>query len=73
MKETDNKTIKMWLWKDAPDEYKTNPDDADYVCFVPNELKNVYLPFLETGSWFGCCDIEEIKTNDGIAYIGYHA
>jgi hypothetical protein len=44
----DNKTIKFWLWADAPEYYKAfseNGGDEDWICFIPDAL-------LKEGNWF---------------------
>lgn len=68
-----DKTIKVWYWADAPEEFRklANPDDVDYVAFVPH---GVELPmFMAEGSGFGCCTVEEFVTQSGIVYVGHHS
>lgn len=71
----ENKTIKVWRFADAPEEYRnlsTNGGDEDWLAFVPEALAGEWIGWLESGS-FGCCAIDEHKVEGGIIKIGCHA
>jgi len=72
------KFIQIWRFEDAPEEYRKHfsEDDADWLAFVPNYLlkkEGDYIPFLEEGTSFGCCRVEEVKIKEGKILVGYHA
>ncbi len=72
----DSKYIRVWRFHDAPEELKNydNGGDEDWLAHVPAEMANDYIPWLEGGSAFGVCDINEYKQADGsVVYIGCHA
>lgn len=65
--------ILVWRWRDAPCTYKalsTHGGDEDWVAFVPESLRDVYIPWLER---LGVCDLSEHEVYGGIVYIGAHA
>lgn len=68
--------IKVWTFYDAPEEYKKlsrNGGDEDHVAFVPSHLEDRYYKFLEDGTAFGCCCVDEYEVEGGKIYIGAHA
>lgn len=70
-----NKTIQVWRFKDAPEEYRklsTNGGDEDWVAFVPDTLKDDWIGWMESPS-FGCCCVDEYPIQGGIIRIGCHA
>lgn len=69
-------TIKVWRWEDAPEGYKSlsdNGGDEDWIAFIPDSIKDKWIPWMEEGSSFGCCDVSEYKVPGGIIRIGSHA
>jgi hypothetical protein len=69
----DGKTIQVWCYDDAPEEYRYlgSPDDADWVVLVPKELAGDYIPWIDR---IGSCDVESHTLPTGeVVYIGYHA
>jgi len=72
----EDKTIRIWRFYDAPQEYQglsTYYGDEDWVAFVPDSLKDEYIGFLEEGSSFGCCSVSEHSIPGGTILIGAHA
>lgn len=68
--------ILVWEFKDAPETYKnlsTSGGDEDWVAFVPKGYKDKYISWLESGTGFGVCDVQQIKVKDGHIYIGCHS
>lgn len=73
---TKNKTILVWLWEDAPEEYRAlsaHGGDEDWVAFKPEGLRGECVDWLEPGSGFGrhLTSIHEVL--GGQVYIGAHA
>lgn len=65
--------IKIWKFEDAPEQLRersTNGGDEDWVALIPPYLKDEWLGFLESGTSFGCCDVDEILIPAG-KYKGY--
>lgn len=70
------KSILVWPFKDAPPEYKilsTSGGDEDWLAFVPDHLKDSWIPWMEDGSVFGCAGVEEIPVHGGVVRIGSHS
>ncbi len=68
--------IKIWKFCDAPRKYRelsTNGGDEDWVAFIPDNMKDEYIGFLEEGTSFGCCSVAELEVPGGIIRIGAHA
>lgn len=67
-------SIRIWAWVDAPGELRAFSDhggDEDWVCLVPKELANDYLPFVES---LGICRVSNHFLTDGRkVLIGAHA
>jgi hypothetical protein len=73
---TDDKTIKVWRFEGAPREYRdlsTNGGDEDWIAFIPSALAEEYIGWLESGSSFGCCCVDEYKVEGGVICIGCHS
>lgn len=69
--------IKVWKFKDAPDEYRNlsrHGGDEDWVALVPANYSNEWLGWAEEGTNFGCCSVSRHELEGG-AYvlIGAHA
>lgn len=71
----------MWVFRDAPKQYRDlsdNGGDEDYVALIPAGVdtgQSALFNFLsDSGSWFGCCCIDEHTLENGdTVYIGSHA
>lgn len=70
----DNTTIKVWRFADAPEEYRNLSfrGDEDWLAFVPASLAEDYIPWMVSGSAFGCCDVVEHRVPGGVVRIGSH-
>ena len=71
-----DKAIIIWKFRDAPKEFQElseNGGDEDWIAFVPDAFKGKYIGFLEEGSAFGCCTVEEHDVDGGRIYIGCHS
>ena len=75
-----NKAIKIWRFENAPVKYQEltkHGGDEDWVALVPKEVwksEYAYIPFLEEGTSFGCCDVSRDKLANGdMILIGAHA
>lgn len=69
--------IIVWRYHDAPAnlQISTNGGDEDWLAEVPPELKDDYIPWLESSA-FGCCEIEVVPhpAKEGwMIHIGSHA
>lgn len=68
--------ILVWRFEDAPMKYKilsNHGGDEDWVAFIPKESKGYGIPWAESGSRFGVCDVSEHEVENGIVLIGAHA
>ncbi len=55
--------IRVWRFDDAPEELRalsTNGGDEDWLAVLPTYLKDEYVGWLQSGTSFGCCRVEEI-------------
>jgi hypothetical protein len=71
-----DKTITIWPFEDAPQEMRDlsqHGGDEDWVAFVPVSLEDRYIPWLESGSGFGVCDVSKHPISGGTVHIGAHA
>ena len=66
--------IAIWKFDDAPLCYSAefNPDDADWLCYVPENYFNDYIGFIEEGTSFGN-RVEEREYKSYAIRVGYHA
>lgn len=58
----DPNMIRVWRFQDAPVNLRglsSNGGDEDWLALLPKEMKNDYIPWMESGSNFGCCDVSE--------------
>ena len=72
----EEKMIKVWSFEDAPQEYRDlscHGGDEDWIAFVPESMKDDYIGWMEEGTSFGCCDVEEHVIKGGVVRIGAHA
>jgi hypothetical protein len=54
--------IQIWKFEDAPKELQalsTNGGDEDWLAIVPDYLTDEYIGWLEEGSAYGCCCVNE--------------
>lgn len=71
--------MRIWRWKDAPEELKNLSEhggDEDWVALLPPRLADDFIPWLESGTSFGCCDVSEHTHPELPGYIvkiGAHA
>ena len=68
--------IKVYRFEDAPEELRilsTNGGDEDWIAIVPPSLQDDYFPWLEEGSLFGCCSVDEYWLDGNKILIGCHA
>lgn len=52
--------IRVWSWRNAPDELKAlspHGGDEDWVGLIPPCYAGEYIPWMEDGSRFGVCDV----------------
>lgn len=72
-----DKAILVWSFDDAPEEYRAlspHGGDEDWLALIPADLNDAYIPWMETGSTFGCCDVSEHNLADGRQVrIGAHS
>lgn len=65
--------IRVWRAGREPARFANmgSQDDRDWVAFVP---AGVELPdWANEGGPFGCCQVDQVETFNGIVLIGYHA
>lgn len=73
--------ITVWPWGNAPEPYRQispHGGDEDWVALVPRSIDAQYaeyggIPWMQSGTTFGCCDVSRHEIMDGILYIGAHA
>lgn len=73
--------IKVWRYEDAPDElkYKSHHGgDEDWIALVPKDQVtdgvDTWIPWAESGTTFGCCDVQKELLEDGsLLLIGAHS
>jgi hypothetical protein len=74
---TTSPAIQVWPYDDAPEEYRrlsTHGGDEDWVALVPAQYVSTWIPWMESGSSFGCCDVYEYPLPDGsVVRIGAHS
>ena len=71
--------ITIWRWQDAPLALRNlsqNGGDEDWVAVVPPALAEAWIPWMDEGSSFGCCDVSEYTHPElpgHVVKIGSHA
>lgn len=71
--------IKVYRFHDAPYSLKklsTNGGDEDWIAIVPRniwEKEHGYIGWLESGSSFGCCNVDMFEFENFLVFIGSHA
>jgi len=56
--------VKVYRYQDAPDHLKklsTNGGDEDWIAVIPENLAEEYFPWMEEGTVFGCCCVDEYE------------
>ncbi len=80
MKINKNKTILVWRWDDAPDEFRSlsqRVGNGEWVAFVPWEIWEIAGRDLSNIRWlnskeFSCVEVEIYDSEDGegVVFIG---
>ena len=71
--------IRVWRFQDAPEELRMlsqHGGDEDWLALIPPKLSDEYIPWMDSGSTFGCCDVSEQEHPELPGYkvrIGAHA
>lgn len=68
--------ISVWSFCDAPRKYQVLSDhggDEDWVAFVPDRVKLMWIGWMQEGTAFGCCRVSEHTVEGGVVRIGAHA
>ena len=69
--------IKVWRWEDAPKKYRKlskHRGDEDWVAYIPTNMANDYIGWMESGTPFGCAEVSEhILSNGAHVVIGAHS
>lgn len=69
--------IRVWRFYDAPralQELSPHGGDEDWLAIVPAHMADGWIPWMESGSSFGCCDVSRHPRLDGsVVLIGAHA
>lgn len=75
----DDKMIRVWSFYDAPQEFRDlspHGGDEDWLAFIPAAVllaDGDYIPWMESGGSFGCCDVSRHAVPGGQIRIGAHA
>lgn len=54
--------IQVWEFEDAPEELKAlsaSGGDEDWLAVVPENYAGSWIPWMESGTKFGCCSVSE--------------
>lgn len=74
---SEDKIIKVWQFENAPSEYRElspHGGDEDWLAFVPSTFPyGSWIPWLESGTPFGRCEVSEHEVEGGKVFIGAHA
>lgn len=71
--------IRVWRWEDAPEHLQAlskHGGDEDWVAAIPPELANDWIGWMDEGTSFGCCSVDEFSHPTRIGWkvrIGAHA
>jgi hypothetical protein len=72
-----NRPIKVWEFGKHPewlDAYIGDRDDADWVALIPEHMADAWIGWMDEGSSFGCCHVEEYKLPTGeVIRVGHHS
>lgn len=73
----DEHVIKVWKYKNAPQELKEMSEhggDEDWVALLPPSLNGEWIPWADEGTSFGSCSVQRERLPDGsTVLIGAHA
>lgn len=74
--ETDQNCIRVWAFHDAPKDLQAlsgHGGDEDWLALIPSGMVGQWIPWTESGTAFGCCDVSEHQLPDGrMVRIGAH-
>lgn len=68
--------VLTWRFHEAPESLRalSNGGDDDWLSYVSPSKASDYFPWMESGSSFGCCHVQQCVLPDGgIVYIGSHS
>lgn len=68
--------IRVWSFYDAPEALRalsTHGGDEDWLALVPPHLSDEWIGWLDSGTQFGCCEVDETRLGEWTARIGAHA
>lgn len=69
--------IMVWRFEEAPQELQAlspHGGDEDWLAIVPKFMADAWIPWLDSGSSFGVCDVSQHELEDGsIVFIGAHS
>jgi hypothetical protein len=66
--------IQVWPYKNAPEVFQevgSMGGDEDWLALVPPNFLDIWIPWMETGSGFGVCDVHEFDIPDHLGLKGY--
>lgn len=72
-------SIQIWRFEDAPEALRklsTNGGDEDWLAVIPPNLKEEWIPWMDSGTSFGCYMVFEYEHPIKVGYvvrIGCHA
>ena len=73
----DTGLIRVWDFEDAPQQLRdlsSHGGDEDWIALVPPRYRRDWIPWAETGTAFGRCDVtDEELPNGWRVLIGAHA
>lgn len=67
--------IVVWPWPYVPDAlrgYVDDPNDVDWVAFVPHGYDPALIPWLQVPA-FGSCRVKEYGISGGLLLVAHHA
>lgn len=56
--------IRVWRFEDAPEELKAlsnHGGDEDWLALIPPRLAKEWIPWMDSGSSFGRCDVSDCE------------
>lgn len=68
----DDRHIIVMRFEDAPQQYRdlSDPDDKDWLAFVPQHFADQWIGWMESGGEFGCYRVTEHPIKGGVIRIG---
>lgn len=60
---TKKEPITIWEYHEAPEELQISQSggDEDWLAEIPPHLADQYISWLDSGSSFGCCEVDEYE------------